>query len=191
MTTRPMRKDAQRNHDTLLSCADAVFRERGADAPLEDVARAAGVGVGTLYRHFPSRDALLEALVRERWEAIRAHGAALEDADDPLAALTEWLYDLGENSRAYRGLTDAVLGALGDASSDLHAACTLMRESGNRLLARAQRAGAVRADVTGREMYTLVHGAIWAGQRIYPDDGTTTPDRRLVDLVVAGLRTRP
>src|SRR5215472_6078720 len=89
---RPMRADAQRNYARLLSAAMAAFTEHGADdTSLEEIARRAGVGIGTLYRHFPTRQALLEAVYRDQVEALRARADDLTGSDDPGEALAAWL----------------------------------------------------------------------------------------------------
>src|SRR5215472_11381674 len=91
-TARPMRADAQRNYARLLSAAMAAFTEHGADdTSLEEIARRAGVGIGTLYRHFPTRQALLEAVYRDQVEALRARADDLTGSDDPGEALAAWL----------------------------------------------------------------------------------------------------
>src|SRR5579875_2933531 len=92
---RPMRADAQRNYQRLLDAAVAVFTERGADdASLEEIARRAGVGIGTLYRHFPTRQALLEAVYRDQVDGMRAKADELLGSDSPSEALAEWLHAL-------------------------------------------------------------------------------------------------
>src|SRR3954452_2753784 len=89
--SRPMRADARRNVERLLAVAKETFAERGADAPLEEIARRAGVGIGTLYRHFPTREALLEALLRDSFEPLRAEADRLLTSPSPGDALDAWL----------------------------------------------------------------------------------------------------
>src|SRR6478735_9206014 len=88
---RALRKDAKRNHDALLAAAGEVYGERGIDASLEEIARRAGVGIGTLYRHFPTRDALNEAVYRHEVEALCGQADALRGRADPVEALREWM----------------------------------------------------------------------------------------------------
>ncbi|AVP58314.1 TetR/AcrR family transcriptional regulator [Pulveribacter suum] len=88
-----MRADAQKNYDRLLATAREVFAEQGADASLRDIARRAQVGLGTLYRHFPSREALLQALLRTSFEALAARADALQTQDDSASALVSWLQE--------------------------------------------------------------------------------------------------
>src|SRR6266702_3437058 len=103
---RPMRADAQRNNARLLTAAATVFTEHGADdASLEEIARRAGVGIGTLYRHFPTRQALLEAVYRDQVEALRARAEELREAESPGDAFAEWLRATVEFGSTKRSLT--------------------------------------------------------------------------------------
>lgn len=182
-STRPLRADARRNHERLLAEAHTAFAEFGVDASLEEIARRAGVGIGTLYRHFPTREALLVALLGERFEAqARAAEELLEDRD-PLDALRTFARSLLDAATTFRGLADATAEALNDETSDLHAACAGMRAAVARLVARAQESGQLRADLKPDEVLLMVHAAGWAGEH------AGTPDR-LLDLVFAGLRSR-
>src|SRR4051812_41805783 len=106
MATEPraQRADAQRNYDHLLKVARAVVTEQGAQASLREIARRAEVGLGTLYRHFPTRDALLEALLGQGFDRLAAKAAALEETDPPDAALKEWLRDFAVGSGTFSGL---------------------------------------------------------------------------------------
>src|SRR5450432_1475305 len=91
-TARPLRADAQRNQQRLVSAAMAAFTEHGADdASLEEIARRAGLGIGTLYRHFPTRQALLEAVYQDQIEALRVRADQLLESDSPADALASWL----------------------------------------------------------------------------------------------------
>src|SRR5258708_18774104 len=108
---RTMRADARRNYERLLTAAFAAFAERGADdVSLEEIARRAGVGIGTLYRHFPTRPALLEAVYRDQVEALGVLAGKLMTAESPSAALREWMRALVEFSISKRGLTRELLG---------------------------------------------------------------------------------
>jgi AcrR family transcriptional regulator len=154
--TRPadgMRADARRNYQRLVAAAGEAFAERGADdVSLEEIARRAGVGIGTLYRHFPTRQALLEAVYRDQVEALDARAAELIQADSPAAALREWLAALIAFSKAKRSLTAGML------DSELLSACReILYGVTEALLARAQEAGAVRADVQGADVMRLAH----------------------------------
>jgi AcrR family transcriptional regulator len=179
------RADARRNRDQLLAVAAEAVAEQGVEVSLRDVARRAGVGIGTLYRHFPTREALLEAVFRSRFDRLRDRGAELLDAADPRQALLSWLADLAGGAASYRGLPESVLVALHDEGSELHASCHAMRAAASALLDRAQRAGAVRPDVAIDEVLALTAGVAWAsGHTARPD----TLDR-LLTLTMTGLTT--
>jgi AcrR family transcriptional regulator len=182
---RPMRADARRNYERLLAEAKRAFLRHGVDASLEDVARNAGVGIGTLYRHFPSRNALLDALLRERFDSQAAAARELLGHESPIEALMTWLARFVEASTSYRGLIEPLASALGDESSDLYVACHSMRDAGDALVERAKAAGELRADVTTNELFLLVNGMAWASEYAPGGAGGIA---RMIRLVFAGLR---
>jgi AcrR family transcriptional regulator len=186
---RPMRADAQRNYERLLSAAAAAFAEHGADdVSLEEIARRAGVGIGTLYRHFPTRQALLEAVYREQVEAVRAAAEEQLQSDAPGAALAAWLRVLVDFSSTKHSLTTALLATM-DKDSELLSSCSaVIRGAAEALLARAQEAGAVRADADAKDLIRLVHAVNLAAQY-----GPADPDQRdrMLGLVLDGLRPQP
>lgn len=179
-----MRADARRNRERLLAAAGAAFAERGADdVSLEEIARRAGVGIGTLYRHFPTRQALLEAVYRDQVDALGARAAELIQADSPGASLAEWVAALVAFGKAKRGLTTALLEVL-DKDSELLSSCrTVLRDATDALLERAQRAGAARADVRGTDVIRLAHGVSMAAD-MGQDPGQAD---RMLALVLDGL----
>src|SRR5712672_2219048 len=123
-----MRADARRNYQKLLTVAAEAFTERGTDdVSLEEIARRAGVGIGTLYRHFPTRQALLEAVYRDQVEALRARADELLRSVPPGAALATWLGDLLEFGRTKRNLTSALLTTLSKDSELLSSCSSMMR----------------------------------------------------------------
>src|SRR5262252_9929057 len=132
---RGMRADARRNYGKLLSAAATAFAEHGADdVSLEEIARRAGVGIGTLYRHFPTRQALLEAVYRDQVEALRARADELLATQPPEAALAAWLQDVLEFGRTKRRLSAALMTTLGK-DSELMSSCShLMRSSASDVL---------------------------------------------------------
>src|SRR5579862_2804296 len=148
-----MRADARRNYQRLLAAAGTAFAERGADdVSLEEIARRAGVGIGTLYRHFPTRQALLEAVYRDQVDALEVLVAKLLQSDSPGTALAEWLAALMAFGKAKRSMTTAML------DSELLSSCKQMLHGAtDELFARAQQAGAVRADVQGTDVMRLTH----------------------------------
>ena len=185
-TARPMRADAQRNYARLLSAALAAFTEHGADdTSLEEIARRAGVGIGTLYRHFPTRKSLLEAVYRDQVEALRARADELTGSDAPSEALAAWLRALMTFSSTKQSLTSALLATIGKESDLLSACSKVLWDAADVLLKRAQQAGAVRADADARDLIRLVHAVNIATQRAPTDPGQS---ERLLGLILDGLR---
>ncbi|MEO3858259.1 helix-turn-helix domain-containing protein [Acrocarpospora sp. B8E8] len=160
-----MRADAKKNYDHLLVVASAVVAEQGADASLRDVARRAGVGLGTLYRHFPTREALLEALLRAGFDELAAQAAELETSSSPEEALVSWLRDCVACAHEYRGVVALMMAAIEDTESALHASCVTMRAAATRLLARAQAAGMARTDIDGTDLFALIGALTWLGDQ--------------------------
>ncbi|WP_062204935.1 TetR/AcrR family transcriptional regulator [Streptomyces sp. NBRC 109706] len=185
-TTRLPRADARRNRERLLAEARASFAEHGTDASLEEIAAGAGVGIGTLYRHFPSRQHLLEALLREHFDALGATGRELVTSRAPWPALTEWTRAFVAATTTFRGLTGEVAHTLDHADSSLHAACLAMREAGEALLDRARDAGEVRPDVGTTDFFLLVSGVAWAHEQ--GRDASADRIDRLLAVVFAGIR---
>ncbi|SFB52589.1 transcriptional regulator, TetR family [Amycolatopsis marina] len=182
---RPVRADARRNRDRLLAEAEAVFRDRGTGASLEDIARGAGVGIGTLYRHFPTREALLEALMQDRFSTLCSRSDELLDARSPRAALLSWLREFVASSSRYRGLPASVMATLANEESRLSASCRAMGEAGQRLLVRAQQAAEVRSDLRIDELLPLAASISWAAEHRQEDI-----DRFLV-LLFEGIGCAP
>ena len=158
---RGKRADAQRNYEHLLGVARTVVQEQGTEASLRDIARRSGVGLGTLYRHFPTRDALLEALLRQGFDRLAAEAAALAASDDPDAALTAWLRAFTLGAGTFHGLSGSLMATLADEQSPLHASCLGMREAAGRLLRRAQDSGSIRRDIDGIDLFALVNALSW------------------------------
>jgi AcrR family transcriptional regulator len=156
-----MRSDAKANYDRLLAVARNVVTEHGADASLRDVARRADVGLGTLYRHFPTREALIEALLHSDIDALRAQATHLEKSGTPEDALLSWLHGCVALTHDYRGATDLLVAALGDPDSALNLSCVALHDAGTRLLHRAQAAGVARADIDGTDLFALVGALAW------------------------------
>jgi AcrR family transcriptional regulator len=180
---RPKRADARRNYDKLVGAARTVFAEDGTSAPLEDIAERAGVGIGTLYRHFPTRQALLEAVYVDEVEAMAR--AADDLAELPAwDALSQWLHQYVGFAATKRALNEALLETAPD--SDVLGACRVaISGAGNKLIERAQHAGAVRPDTDFADVGRMV-----AGIAMVP---TADPEQkeRLLDLALDGLRYRP
>ncbi len=156
-----MRADAKKNHTHLLQIARDVIAEQGAQASLRDVARRAGVGIGTLYRHFPTREALLESLLGESFDAVTARAAVFEESQPPDQALRSWLRDMVALTYDHRGVIAAMAAAIDNEDSALHGSCVRLRASGAHLLARAQDAGKARTDIDGTDLLALVSALAW------------------------------
>ena len=180
---RRQRADARANHDNLVAAARAVFTDKGTSAPLEDVAERAGVGIGTLYRHFQTRQTLLEAVYLDEVEAIARAAAALGELP-PWDALSEWLHQYVGFAATKRALNEALMET--DPNSTVLLSCRIsLAQAGTALVERAQGAGAIRQDTTFTDIVRMV-GAI----ALVP---TEDPDQkqRLLELALDGLRYRP
>ena len=147
---RPLRADAARNREKVLRAAREAFAESGYGVPLDEIAVRAGVGPGTVYRHFPAKEALFEAVVSARVEDLVHDARARASDSDPGGAFFGYLARIAEESAAKRDLPDAISIA-GSLRDDLSAALDL-------LLRRAQHAGAVRVDVTTPDLIVLLKG---------------------------------
>lgn len=181
---RPKRADALRNYEKLVAAAREAFTEADRSASLEDIARRAGVGIGTLYRNFPTRAALVEAVYVDEVEALSRTAAELEDLG-PWDALTAWLRRFVGYVATKQALAEELF-AIGDKDAPVFVGCrATLHEAGEPLLRRAQEAGAVRPDVTIDEVVRLVGGIA----KIPADD----PDdvQRLLAVALDGLRYRP
>jgi AcrR family transcriptional regulator len=185
---RRQRADAQRNYERILSVARAVVDEQGTQASLRDIARRAGVGLGTLYRHFPTRDAMLEALLRQGFDRLAMRAEELAGNRAPDAALMEWLRDFIRGSTAYRGLPASMMALLANEHSPLHASCQAMRAAATRLLERAQDAGHIRRDVDGTDLFALVNAIGWIAEQA---PTLAARRERLFSLVMDGLASQP
>ncbi len=160
-----MRADARKNYDHLLAVARDVVAEQGADASLRDVARRAGVGHGTLHRHFPTREALLEALLRASFDELTARADMLATSGSPDEALVSWLREAVAITQNYSGVIASMVAAIAEPNSALHASCVTMRAAGTRLLARAQAEGMARTDIDGADLFALVGALAWLGDQ--------------------------
>jgi AcrR family transcriptional regulator len=181
---RPLRADARRNRDRLLEVADEVFAERGVTATSEEIARAAGVGIGTLFRHFPTKEALLAAVYHARLQRLAARAAGLTAAADPGAAFFEYFRSVVEQSGPKAALADA----LAEAGVDVRRSTggVQFREAFEVLLRRAQESGAVRTDIGVPELVAVLVGATRAIEQAGPG-----PVRaRILAVVLDGLRPR-
>jgi AcrR family transcriptional regulator len=183
---RPLRADAQRNRDKLLTTAVAAFAAKGVDASLEDIARQAGVGIGTLYRHFPTRDALMEAVYRHQVELLCEAADDLVATQDADQALEAWMERFVEHVATKRGMAMALKSVIGK-DSELFAYCHgRIRSSVEMLLANAAEAGAIRSDVEAADLLKALSGICLVSDQ----PGWQDQARRLVSLLHDGLRYR-
>jgi AcrR family transcriptional regulator len=186
-----VRADALRNRERLVDVAQEAFARDGVDTSLEEIARAAGVGIGTLYRRFPSRDDLIAAVLTEKYLYLVEHAGELAAALPPREALAQWLRVLIGHIATYRGLSMAVKEAMHDLSTALGRTCEDMIQAGTALLTRAQDEGLVRPDVAFADVLSLCSGIVWAGERRAekPDAAGAPPLDRglLLDIVLRGL----
>ena len=179
-----MRADARRNFEKLVTSAREAFAEEGTSAPLEEIARRAGVGIGTLYRHFPTRQALLEAVYIEEVEAISRSVADFADLP-PWEALNGWLHRFVRFAATKRALSEELFAYL-ERDAEVFRSCGIaISEAGESLLRRAQQAGVARADVTFGDVGRMVAGI--AVIRTADSDEI----ERILDLALDGLRYRP
>jgi AcrR family transcriptional regulator len=180
---RHKRIDARANHDKLVTAARALFTDKSTSAPLEEVAERAGVGIGTLYRHFPTRQALLEAVYVDEVEAMAQAAADLADLP-PWDALSQWLHHYVGFAATKRALNEALMET--DPNSDVLLTCrTAIAGAGTALVERAQRAGVVRADTNFMDVVRMV-GAI----AMVPTEDAEQK-QRLLELALDGLRYHP
>jgi AcrR family transcriptional regulator len=181
-----MRADARRNRSRILEAAAEAFAQDGLGVPVDEIARRAGVGAGTLYRHFPTKEALFEAVIVEHIEGLVDKARSLAESDHPGAALFEFLGYLAEVGSSKRNLVDALAGAGIDIKANLESSKQQMDESMQVLLERAQAVGEVRLDVTLADLLGLVIGAcMFSGS-----EATACSQARMMAVVCDGLRVK-
>ena len=181
---RPQRADAVRNVERLVSTARVAFAEKGPDASLDEIARRAGVGPGTLYRHFPTRLALLEAVYRDVVDGLCAEGERLRATEPPADALIHWLRWFVGYVGEKHGLAVALTSAGGDHGVFKQSRARVYATSGA-LLDAAKAAGAIRPDIALEDLFALVSAIAQAGERAAGDDELSD---RLLSLALDGLR---
>jgi AcrR family transcriptional regulator len=185
---RRLRSDARKNRARLLEAAEAVFAEKGIAVPIDDVARRAGLGVGTLYRHFPTKEALFAAVVVTRLEQLRDESRCLLEDPDPGAALFVFATHLGEQAAAKHDLADALAAAGIDVKADMADVMDEMNANVQGLITRAQQCGAIRDDLTAQELFGLVMGSCIAAHHQGLD---AEAQQRLIGVVFDGMRQLP
>ena len=180
-----MRADAQKNRTHLLAVAREVVAEHGVSASMRDIARRAEVGLATLLRHFPTREALFEALLRMNVDALMQHAAELETSSPPDEALVSWYREVVAFTHIYSGVCALMASAHADPDSALHASSTALWAAGARLLLRAQAEGTARSDINGADLFALMSALAWlAGQPVFTPRATN-----LFHLITSAILT--
>ncbi len=183
-TTRPLRADAQRNRDKIVAAARDCFSEDGLDAQMEDVARRAGVGVGTVYRHFPTKDALVRALVVAQMEAMTARGPEfLAEADhDAWGAFSGFMRACAGKHEGDRGLAQVISTQPAESFIDVAMDTGLMKVTGQ-LLVAAQEAGVARRDLVATDV-----GLTMCGLSAVLESFGEAGGRRYLEMMLDGMR---
>ncbi|MEA9392558.1 TetR family transcriptional regulator [Acerihabitans sp. TG2] len=156
-----MRADARKNYNHLLAVAREVVTEHGANASMRDIARRADVGLATLFRHFPTREALFDALLRTNLDALTQKANKLETLNPPDEALVSWFREGVAFVHSYSGVVALMANAHADPESALYASCAEVHSAGERLLLRAQADGTARADIDGGDLFALMSALGW------------------------------
>jgi AcrR family transcriptional regulator len=182
---KPLRADARRNRARVLEAAEVVFAAKGTSAPTEDVAREAGVGVGTVFRHFPTKEALLEAVLYDRIRRFADEAEVAAAAEDPGAVFFTFLAGWVEMSSAKNAYSDALAAAGVEVPRTGSVVGRRLIETLSTVLSRAQAAGAVRKDVGVDALIPVIIGASRAAQHISGDDDLRT---RIIAIIFDGLR---
>lgn len=182
-----MRADARRNYERLLEVGREALAEHGAEASLDDIASRAGVGSATLYRHFPRRADLIDAVIRDWVVGLYTSAQELLEADDPREALNTWIRDFAAHISMFRGLSQQIISCVDSTSADdspLYGSCEVMHHSLTQLLTRAQQTGAVRRELSADDLGRLINGIVQATE--------TAPDgrrqaQRLLEVALSGI----
>jgi len=162
---KPLRADARRNRARVLEAAEAVLARDGSAASIRAVAQQAGVGLGTIYRHFPTREALYEAILVDRLQRLAERSAALRKAEDAGAAFFGFFTEIVDNASRMKAMADALADAGIDVKSGMSEAGSAVRSAVEALLVRAQQAGAVRQDMRLPELLALLGAVCMAAER--------------------------
>lgn len=185
-TERKPRADAERNRELLVATAKTAFAESGTKASLEDIARKAGVGIGTLYRHFPTRDALVVAVYRNETAQLEVAAKTLSERHPPIEALRAWMLLFVDYMTAKQGMI-GLLDSLAGGTNDLYAKTTdEITRSMNMLAARAEATGEVKIAVDPVDLLRAVSAPV---KDSAATKQTIAAAKHMVDIVLAGIRT--
>ncbi|HTC07566.1 MAG TPA: TetR/AcrR family transcriptional regulator [Acetobacteraceae bacterium] len=183
---RKPRADAERNRVRLLETAKAAFAEKGSGASLDEIARTAGVGAGTLYRHFPTRDALVAAVYRNETDQLVAAADRLAETYPPVTALREWLLLFVDYIATKHGMSE-VLNSIVGGTSELYSASTAqVKQAIAKLVDRAVLSGDIRLELDPLDLLRALAGVANIG--LGPDGERAA--KRLIDILIAGIRAR-
>ena len=185
-TARKPRADAQRNRIRLLETAKAAFAEKGSGASLDEIARTAGVGAGTLYRHFPTRDALIEAVYRNETEQLVAAATRLAGSHSPTGALREWLLLFVDYMATKHGISEALNSIVGGTSELYSASAEQMKRAIGKLIDRAVASGDICLDLEPLDLLRALAGVA------NPSSGPVGKQaaKRMVDILIAGVQNK-
>ncbi len=182
---RKPRADAQRNRILLLETAKAAFAEKGAAVSLDEIARTAGVGAGTLYRHFPTRDALIEAVYRNENEQLAAAATRLAGTQAPIEALRQWLQLFVDYMETKHGMYEALNSMAGGTSALYSASTEQMKQALEKLVDRAVKSGDISFDA---DPFDLLRALAGVANKSFGAEGTEAA-KRMVDILIAGIRS--
>jgi AcrR family transcriptional regulator len=183
-TARKPRTDALRNRERILEVAKAAFTRQGADASLEEIAKQADVGVGTLYRHFPTRDELIEGVYRNEVEKLAAAAGRFSEAMSPIEALRAWMLLLVDYIAAKHIIAPALNSVVGGPSRLYEGSRTMIHSAIDELVKRAKRSGDLRRDLDAFDLLRALIGVSHVGSGADWQQSA----RRLVDILIAGSR---
>lgn len=179
-----MRADARRNRQSILAAAEEAFAADGLSVPVDEIARRAGVGAGTLYRHFPTKEALFEAVLVDHMVQLAADARSLAGSDKPAQALFDFMGRLAGQAASKRNLMDALIGAGIDIKESAAAHKAEVEAAAESLLRKAQNAGEIRPDVELADLFGLIMGTCAIAA-----DNDQCSQARMLTVVCDGLRT--
>lgn len=183
---KPLRADAERNRQRLLDAAKTAFARDGSATSLEDIARSAGVGIGTLYRHFPTRDALIGDVYRQALDQLASAADRLIATETPFNALHKWLHVFVDYIATKRLMADAMASLTGGPGELYASTGQKMKDAVEKLAARAVSSGDINPDVAPMDLLRAIAGVAYQ----VPDPTAEPGTRAMVDLLMAGLRKR-
>ena len=184
---RKPRADGERNRERLMEAAKAGFAEAGPNVSLEEIARRAGVGIGTLYRHFPTRDALIEAVYRRELEAFAEAGDQLAATLPPGKALHAWMHLLVDYIATKKVIATAVATMVSDSAALYASSGTRITDAMKAMIVRAAEAGDIRPDVDPDDLLRALVGFSYGSD----SPGWEASAKRLIDILMDGLRPPP